>query len=48
MVIKMFMWGLYDGFLYRLLLLKLIFSMKRYMCIFGGWVKMYEFCVYAF
>ena len=30
MVMRMFVWGLYDDFIYRLLILKLIFSMKRY------------------
>ena len=35
-------------FLCRFLLLKLIISMKGVMCMLGGWVKVCEFCGYAF
>ena len=37
-----------DGFFYRLLLLKLFLVWRGVMCMFGGRVKMCEFCAYAF
>ena len=45
-----FLWELLvcDGFLYILFLLKLFLVWKGVMCMFGGHVKMCEFCGYAF
>ena len=38
----MFVWGLYDGFICELLLLKTIFSMKRYYVYVWGDGFLYE------
>ena len=38
----MFVWGLYNDFIYELLLLKIIFSMKRYYVYVWGDGFLYE------